>query len=60
MQSHKKFPLAFSSIDTHFVPCYNFFRKCWNVTGSAGLTNSILYLRVGVLDRAGYFFRKMG
>ena len=33
-----------------------FIRNCWNVTGNAGLTNSIWYLRVGVLDRAGYFF----
>ena len=33
-----------------------FTRNCWNVTGNAGLTNSIWYLRVGVLDGAGYFF----
>ena len=30
--------------------------KCWNVTGRVGLTNSILYLRVGVSDGAGRFF----
>ena len=37
-----------------------FTRNCWNVTGNAGLTNSIWYLRVGVLDGAGYFLRKIG
>ena len=37
-----------------------FTRNCWNVTGNTGLTNSIWYLRVGILDGAGYFLRKIG
>ena len=60
MQSHKMFIFGVSSVDSHGVPCYNLHRKCWIVTGGAGLTNSILYLRVGVLDRAGYFFTQNG
>ena len=41
MQSHEMFMSVFSLIDSRSNPCYNFFRKSWIVTGSAGLTNSI-------------------
>ena len=34
--------------------------KCWNVTGSAGLTNSIWYLRVGYWMELVIFLRKWG
>lgn len=51
---------VFSLIDSHKIPCYNFYRKCWIVTGSAGMTNSIWYLRVGILGGDGYFFTQNG
>lgn len=56
MQSYKMFIFIFRRLTGTIIHVKIFAEKSWNVTANVGLTNSIWYLRVGILDGAGYFF----